>query len=64
MANINQMDPEYHVIFYCRYGYDIKYKDINLFVLFSKLYYNTVLRAAFLDLISCKCVRLISFVLF
>ena len=62
VANINQMAPEYHVIFYLRYGCDIKY--IHQFVLFSKLYYYAVLKLFFLDLITCKCVRLDSFVRF
>ena len=37
VASINQMDLEYHVIFYIRYGCDIKYRAIHQFVLFSKL---------------------------
>ena len=51
MANINQMDPEYHVIIYLRYGCDIKYRDIHRFVLFFQTILLYCSEAAFLTLI-------------
>ena len=64
MANLNQMDPECQEIFYLRHGCDIKYRDIHQLVLLFQTMLLFCSDAAYLALITCKCVRLDSFVLF
>ena len=58
MANLNQMDPEYHVIFYLRHGCDIKYRDIYQLVLFFQTMLLFCFDADYLAFVTCKCVRL------